>query len=595
LIIKPGSGLLFGRDTGNVPAREVGVYLPIGEVFPGVEGSERSLVEVLSTLSRDDTLFQCARLNIIVSGPGDVEMKSRQEQAIRSVCTAEQLARINAFASRRDGPGLPIVFFTGQLRELMRWAARYCKNLPNDGTTFEDPAQRKQFFKAALIASDAWGRRVFADKLTPNDDIAAVRRRALGAFRKGVDETNLAPHLGIAIGRGLALFTEYMPRHFPDFSEIFERVTGLTLRQYLGCATTMALYAMQHRKEGPLFHRDTVAAATAHAELYPRFLDLVSQTPDQLAQSFWANFDTMDYRALRERPVMVTNDGRGIILDPAFFIERVSIGALFHVAKRTGMKVFGKFGDAFEEYACDILRRMYPHRPGLVDRVAFRLRRTDGRSKEFEIDSALFGVREAAVIEMKAAFLAEKAISAENSDALITEIRSKYGASPKSGERDKGVAQLARSIGAIVRGEWLGPNGEFKDAVVLHPVLVVHDSRLDAPALGNFLETDFRSILGTVSAGKRVAPLTIITIQDLENLERSIKGFSFMDLLRDYDRECPDRMRSLHNFLAFSGYAGKIVPSDFLIDRSVSVLDLLKAELFPDAAMPDTSWREKIR
>lgn len=62
-----------------------------------------------------------------------------------------------------------------------------------------------------------------------------------------------------------------------------------------------------------------------------------------------------------------------------------------------------------------------------------------------------------------------------------------------------------------------------------------------------------------------------------------------MDLLRDYDRECPDCMRSLHNFLAFSGYAGKIVPSEFLIDRSVSVLDLLQAELFPDAALPDTS------
>jgi hypothetical protein len=73
----------------------------------------------------------------------------------------------------------------------------------------------------------------------------------------------------------------------------------------------------------------------------------------------------------------------------------------------------------------------------------------------------------------------------------------------------------------------------------------------------------FSSLLGTVPAGKRVAPLTIITIQDLENLERSIEGFGFIDMLRDYDRECPDRMRSLHNFLAFSGYAGKIVPSEF--------------------------------
>jgi len=37
---------------------------------------------------------------------------------------------------------------------------------------------------------------MFADKLTLNDDIAAVLCHALDAFRRGVDETNLAPHLG---------------------------------------------------------------------------------------------------------------------------------------------------------------------------------------------------------------------------------------------------------------------------------------------------------------------------------------------------------------------------------------------------------------
>ncbi|MGY4512115.1 hypothetical protein [Bradyrhizobium sp. USDA 3650] len=592
MIIKPGSGSLLGGGANGGNVAEVGVFVPVGEVFPGVAADERSLIEVLATLSRDDTLFHCARLNIIVSGPGDFEVKPRQEQAISFACNSDQLARINAFARRRGG-GLPVVFFTGQLRELMRWASRYCKNRPDDGTSFEDPALRSQFVKAALIASDIWARRVFSDKLAPNDDIEAVRRRALGAFRKGADESNLALHIGIAIGRGLALFTEYMPRHFPEFGDEFEKATGLTLRQYLGCATTMALYALQHRKEGPLFDRNTVAAATPVADLYPRFFDLVSQSPEQLARSFWTNFDTLDYRGLRERPVMTTADGRGIILDPAFFIERVSIGAVFNVAARVRTKVFAKFGEVFEDYAIDILRRMYPHVAGLVDRVAFRLCGQDGQRREFEIDAAVFEVREAAIIEMKAAFLAEKALAHEDPEALIVEIRSKYGASQKPGERDKGVAQLARSIGAIARGEWLGADGQFRDMDVLHPVLVVHDSRLDAPGLGNFLEADFRRLLGAVPAGRRVGPLTIVTIADLESLEKSIEGFGFMQLLRDYDRECPDRMRSLHNYLAYSEYGKKILPSEFLIDRSVEVLDLLQAELFPDATMPDRNWHKK--
>jgi hypothetical protein len=59
---------------------------------------------------------------------------------------------------------------------------------------------------------------------------------------------------------------------------------------------------------------------------------------------------------------MVTADGRAMILDPTFFIERISIGVLFHIAKgkprAEGTRIFAAFGDAFEEYVADTLRRM---------------------------------------------------------------------------------------------------------------------------------------------------------------------------------------------------------------------------------------------
>ena len=84
---------------------------------------------------------------------------------------------------------------------------------------------------------------------------------------------------------------------------------------------------------------------------------------------------------------------------------------------------------------------------------------------------------------------------------------------------------------------------------------------MDAPALGQFLESEFRSLLGTVPRGKHVRPLTVMTIQDLENLEGSVNAFSFVRLLDDYAQECPDRVRSLHNFIAFSAYGPKILPS----------------------------------
>ncbi len=580
-------GPFFGRDRLPAPKNEIGLFVPVEEVFPGMTADEGTLLSLLRELSRDDTLFMAARLNTIISGPGDFEVRSRQQQALSTMCTTAQIDRLNDFARRHKAAGVPAVFFRGQLLELMRWTARNAKNLPGDGTTYEVPENRERFVKAALIAGGLWGQRIYGSKLSAAAPVDKARLKALGALRKGVEEGNLAPHIGIAIGRGLKLFTDFLPRHLPELGDQFRAATGLSVDQYLSCATALSLNIQQHRKEGPLFITHTVAAATAYKDIYPTFFARESQTPDELAVSFWQEFDRLGYKALRERPIMVTPDGRAMILDPTFFIERISIGVLFHVAKgksrAESVRIFAAFGDAFEEYVAETLRRMYPRSSVLVDQVIFNATGRNAEGKAFEIDAARVAAHAAVAIETKAVFLREDAVTSAMPDDLVAALRAGYGASVGKRERDKGVAQLARSIGAIVRGEWLGDHAEFADLPVIYPVLVAHDTRLDAPALGHFLENEFRALLGPVPVGKRVAPLTVVTIQDLENLEKSIDNFSLVDLLEDYSRECPDRMRSLHNFIAFSAYAGKIRPSDFLMEASIGVHDVLIRELFPKA------------
>jgi hypothetical protein len=58
-------------------AREVGLFVPGNDMFPDTKGTPRELLQALSTLSRDDTLFQCARTNTIVTGFGDFEIVPR--------------------------------------------------------------------------------------------------------------------------------------------------------------------------------------------------------------------------------------------------------------------------------------------------------------------------------------------------------------------------------------------------------------------------------------------------------------------------------------------------------------------------------------
>jgi hypothetical protein len=282
-LILPQSLPLFGRDTPEATPREVGVFVTVEDVFPGTKADEHTLIALLECLSRDDTLFHAASVNTLITGPGDYDVKGRQQAALATYCTPEQIERINNFARRHQSSGPPVIFFAGQMRELMRWTARYAKNLPGDGNTFEDPAVRERFVKAALIASTLWSNRIYGDKLSAEVEVPKERLGALGALRKGIEETNLGLHLGIAIGRGIALFTRYLPKHYASFADEFVGKTGLTIHQYLGCLAALATYAQQHSTTGPLFVSQTIAAQTGYREIFPRYIgaELVDQLRDR--------------------------------------------------------------------------------------------------------------------------------------------------------------------------------------------------------------------------------------------------------------------------------------------------------------------------
>jgi hypothetical protein len=284
-----------------------------------------------------------------------------------------------------------------------------------------------------------WGKRVFGGRLTGSKNIDDARLQALGAFRKGAEESNLSPHLGVALGRGKALFADHFPRRYPEFSAKFFRATGLTIDQYRACVGSLSIYTLYNHPDGPLFVTQSVGAATAMRHMFPAYFALEAQTPEQLAHSLWDDFEQRGYRALRERPIMVAHDGRAMILDPTFYAEKVSIGPLFHVLtgenKNKGDEIIGHFGKAFEDYATDIFRRMYPTRPPLVDRMAYGLKGADAKNHKFEIDASLLDAREAVVFEIKASWLREDAIADGTPGTLLRDIRKKYGVESGSKKR----------------------------------------------------------------------------------------------------------------------------------------------------------------
>jgi len=230
------------------------------------------------------------------------------------------------------------------------------------------------------------------------------------------------------------------------------------------------------RRSDELYHlqrpalSDQVGAATAYSGVFPNYLELESQSPESLASSLWANLAHGAYHSIRDRPIALFDNRLSIILDPTYYSDKLSVGPLFHLISanpRLANELFSKFGLAFEDYAIDALKRMYPERPGLVSRLAYNVLGKAKSGRPFEIDAVLHDVRALVIFEIKATWLSEDTIL-DDYETLIRQIRLRYGVNLDSSGaaegKPKGVAQLSQIIGAIARREWAGVHGEFGDA-----------------------------------------------------------------------------------------------------------------------------------
>src|ERR1700678_1786612 len=122
------------------------LLVTVDAIFTGVTASEESMRAALTTLSRDDALFTCARINAMVSGFGPaISNHQRQNAAISKLCSQGEMWALSRYAIKHGGPERVMAFFRGQLLELARWLALYCRHQQGDGETFSDADVRSAF------------------------------------------------------------------------------------------------------------------------------------------------------------------------------------------------------------------------------------------------------------------------------------------------------------------------------------------------------------------------------------------------------------------------------------------------------------------
>jgi hypothetical protein len=183
-------------------------------------------------------------------------------------------------------------------------------------------------------------------------------------------------------------------------------------------------------------------------------------------------------------PIIRFANDASIIADPVFFSAKLSIGPLFFPLRghpKRGKALFGAFGDAFEEYSNEILRRMFatPH---------FNLKKMDGKTTVFEVDALVAEGTSAFVFETKAKFLNEDLVCGNAYAGFVEHLREKYVS------RGNAVWQLSKITAAMSAGNWTTMPAEFSAATRIFPIVLTHDIRMDSPGTGMFLDQEMKRL-----------------------------------------------------------------------------------------------------
>ncbi|MFC2171905.1 hypothetical protein ACFLU6_04660 [Acidobacteriota bacterium] len=492
----------------------------------------------------------------------------------------------------------------------MRWLLLWSETSPDDGTTFEKDEVRQNFAKALLMASDLWSRRAFSSWSTFGEDLEADRRRSLPGVLAGVEGSDVTPSLDKSLGRGWIIFDEYLPKYYPSFKAAFQSATGLTLAEFYSCVAMVIVNFLNPIRGTGIFsavdfrNANTIYESAPSTEIIEKYLEVHSIDSERLRRAFWGDnveradeFDDQNqtpplkYRPLRQKPLLKVADGRSIVLDPIIYSDSASVGPLFMISSNRRDEALRAFGSAFEDYILDMLERMFPMANAVLHKRFCRDVDLPDGTKSLQVDGVLNDLSELVVFEVKAGFLTEESTTGKDPEAFLGELREKYVR--KSDGTEKGVGQLARRTKIIADVGWDDLDVSLAQLKRIYPVLIVSDTRLSAPIIGEVLASEFVQyfdlkqpprIGGFTIGDVRVDLPIIMTVDDLENLEVSVEKIGFRDLLAAYSTACPDRNSSLLNYMAISEYSSVLRRNRNTAEGALAVLDLIRANSSTESA-----------
>lgn len=530
---------LGSRDLLGAKVRPANVFETVSSL--NRQAVVRMSVRVLNSLAYDlKTGFHSAQDVLIDFLPAAA--KQRYTEIVRSEDTPIRL------------------FHPLQQLALIHLAARYGQS--EGGMNLSIPEGRERWATACLQINDQFPR----NPLPPPGMPLKEKVLHFPAEQLGIWELTNWINPFMSLGRLLFMFNE-VPRLGAQYAEAAARLKE-RFPKYLGldfetAFNLTAFPVLWWEAQAPKIPTDPDAAlinrrtwlenTTIPTEVFDIYLKAFSTCLEAIP----AEFDVLkgetsfhEVLPFRRRPLLRIDEDGIAFLCPQLLAEKGGIDLLWALTHDPGgskeeIHWTQDFGLLYEGYVRAVFSNLGARAGGrYVSDVSWRL----SDSNAGQIDGLLGAGRHLVVTEVKGSMVRQMAKTRGTAADLEAELRRKFivGVGPKR----KGIRQLVHAI------QWLNrerresrrvADFDLREVEVILPVLVVADRALRFPRLGEWFDSEMRSMVGEASMPWRIGALAICGLEDLENLEQeSAAGrTTFLQALIQYDFQSLNGERTL--------------------------------------------------
>lgn len=560
----------------------------------GVKPTARHLSELISSFKTDPTFMSLAMWNLMLSlFEGNIEKyKHLQGFFIHNLIRPEwreQVLRSAAIDSESPRP----VFGRWQLLALMKKILLQTSN-QGDKDPRNDDSARRALGDACLMLNDLLFTEEQMARLEKREGVGERERIHDELMTQWFPQSELihVPDVFQAVARNDEYINIFDRRtsefRFSDgqtLSERFMQLTALDIRQYL--RLYFGLYVLHDQLQDKHPNEINADPGIINFDIERSFSTMDFDTEEKntffrrvltdlpsLIEGVKRDADSgrawqFDFTTFRDHPLVSipgSEQGFTCIAFP-FLIEKLASG-IYHTILNSweeGHPERGKFqsywGKVFEQFVNDRLREEYPPST-LANRFYANPYFNKKQNRSIEVSDAAIDCGDSLVLmEHKGGYLSLDEKYSDDADKLLRGVADKFGL-------DKAIKQLCRSIGILFkedrekRDTFAELDGRRRPAHVftaddlgrvrkVYPVLIVQDFSMATGFMNRRLRIQFAGKLEEYanSTAVHVRPLSVLTVENLENILEHLNEIRFTDFLDEYASEKHEPLSTFNNIL----------------------------------------------